>query len=74
MINEKNINKKYYLIAVFKAYYFLVAGFSIRITSWTQSDLRFCENESSKRSTMTKEVKWIENKEKIDTKCLKSVE
>ncbi len=52
MINEKNINKKYYLIAVFKAYYFSVAGFSIRITSWTQSDLRFCENESSKRSTI----------------------
>ncbi len=41
---------------------------------WTQSDLSFCKNEGSKKiKLMEKGVNWIENEEKIDTKCLKSV-
>ncbi len=42
---------------------------------WTQSDLRFCENEGSKTSKIN-EKGWsigLKIKMKIDTKCLKSV-
>ncbi len=39
---------------------------------WTESDLSFCKNAGSKNlKLMEKEVNWIENEGKIDTKCLK---
>ncbi len=43
--------------------------------NWTQSDLKFCENEGSKRFKINETRGSIGSKikEKIDTKCLKSV-
>ncbi len=42
------------------------------IKYFTESDLRFCENEGSKRSNINeKEVNWIENQEKNRYKVLK---
>ncbi len=45
------------------------------IKNWTQSDLRFCQNDGSKRSKIHKKGGSIGSKikEKIDTKCLKTV-
>ncbi len=52
---------------------FLIAGFSTQ-NIWTQLDLRFCENERSKRFKINeKQVNWIKIKEKIHTKLLKFV-
>ncbi len=45
------------------------------IKNWTQSDLRFCKNEESKRSKINGKggQKDRKSKEKIVTKCLKTV-
>ncbi len=45
------------------------------IQNWTQSDLRFCKNEGSKRSKIIEKRLSIglKMKDKIDTKCLKTV-
>ncbi len=44
-------------------------------TNWTQSDLRFCENKGSKRSKINEKGGSIglKIKEKIYTKCFKSI-
>ncbi len=44
------------------------------IKYWTQSYLKFCKNELSKRSKINqKGGHWIEYQETINTKCLKPV-
>ncbi len=43
------------------------------IKNWTQSDLRFCKNEASKRSYINeKRFNWIKNQRKNSYKMLKN--
>ncbi len=49
---------------------FSLARFSMQQQNWTQSDLRFCENEGSKRFKINEKEAQLA---KDFTKCLKSV-